>query len=257
MTITKNALWGELELAKKIQTVLLPKNPEIPGYDISAYMMPAFEVGGDYYDFIHVGGRHWIVIGDVSGHGVTAGLVMMMAQTAIHTALSEHPDMSPSELLTIINRAIIINLTKMEQEKFMTITALAVHENGQFTFSGRHQNIMIYRAQTGNVDLIETNGMWLGIFEEIKGKVYDETLMMAPGDVMMLYTDGVTEAWHRDATGTMRRNDDVQFGEARLKEILRSRGGTSPDEIKKAVLTAMQWYTAEDDVTVVLLKRID
>jgi predicted ATPase/serine phosphatase RsbU (regulator of sigma subunit) len=255
LIITKNALWGELELAKKIQTVLLPKNPEIPGYEISAYMMPAFEVGGDYYDFIHAGGRHWIAIGDVSGHGVTAGLVMMMAQTAIHTALSERPDMSPSDLLIIINRAIETNITKMNQNKFMTITALAAQENGQFIFSGRHQNIMVYRARTGDVDLVETNGIWLGVFEEIKGKVYDQTLTLAPGDVMMLYTDGVTEAWHRDATGTASRRGDVQFGEKRLKEILRSRGGAPPDGIQKAVLNAMRDYTSEDDVTIVLVKR--
>ncbi|MCP4610030.1 MAG: response regulator, partial [Planctomycetes bacterium] len=81
----RDALWGEMELAKKIQTVLLPEEPKISGYKIAAHMEPADEVGGDYYDVINFEGKDWLVIGDVSGHGVPSGLVMMMVQTAIHT----------------------------------------------------------------------------------------------------------------------------------------------------------------------------
>ncbi|MDJ0762757.1 MAG: triple tyrosine motif-containing protein [Myxococcota bacterium] len=72
---TKDALWGEMQLAQKIQTVLLPDTPQLPGYDITAYMQTADEVGGDYYDVIQMEGTYWLVIGDVSGHGVPAGLV--------------------------------------------------------------------------------------------------------------------------------------------------------------------------------------
>ncbi|MCP4610029.1 MAG: response regulator, partial [Planctomycetes bacterium] len=81
----RDAIWGEMELAKKIQTVLLPEEPKISGYEIAAHMEPADEVGGDYYDVINFEGKDWLVIGDVSGHGVPSGLVMMMVQTAIHT----------------------------------------------------------------------------------------------------------------------------------------------------------------------------
>jgi serine phosphatase RsbU (regulator of sigma subunit) len=257
LTITKNALWGELELAKKIQTVLLPKEPALPGYAISAYMMPAFEVGGDYYDFIHSKGKDWIVIGDVSGHGVTAGLVMMMTQTAIHNTILQQPDATPSELLKIVNSTIAANIRRIDEDKFVTITVLAAHENGRFTFSGLHQSIMIYRAQAGNVELIETNGMWIGIFEEINEKFYDETLTLNTGDVMMLFTDGITEAWNKDVTGKKRRADENMFGEDKLQEILRTNGRYSPVEIQNAILQEMQNYETNDDVTIVLLKRID
>jgi predicted ATPase/serine phosphatase RsbU (regulator of sigma subunit) len=257
LTITKNALWGELELAKKIQTVLLPKNPTLPGYAISAYMMPAFEVGGDYYDFIHSKGRDWIVIGDVSGHGVTAGLVMMMTQTAIHNTVTQKPDVLPSELLEIVNSTIASNIRRIDEDKFVTITVLAAHENGRFTYSGLHQNIMIYRAQTGTVELIETNGMWIGIFEEINGKVYDETLMLDPGDVLMLFTDGITEAWKKEVTGNRRRADENMLGEDGLIGILQANGRNSPEEIQNAILKEMQNYTTNDDITIVLLKRLD
>ena len=257
LTVTKNALWGELELAKKIQTVLLPKNPEMPGYAISAYMMPAFEVGGDYYDFIHAKGRDWIVIGDVSGHGVTAGLVMMMTQTAIHNTVLQRPDVSPSELLTIINNTIAANIRRIDEDKFVTITVLAAQEGGRFTFSGLHQNIMIYRADTGNVELVETNGMWIGIFEEINGKVYDETLTLDRGDVMMLFTDGITESWKKDVTGKRRRIEENMFGEESLISLLQANGSGSPEEIKNAILKEMENYESNDDITIVLLKRLD
>ena len=88
-----SALWGEMELAKKIQTVLLPRAPAISGLEIAAYMRPADEVGGDYYDVINAQGIDWLVIGDVSGHGVPAGLIMMMVQTAIHTVLEGKPNL--------------------------------------------------------------------------------------------------------------------------------------------------------------------
>ncbi|MCP4135249.1 MAG: AAA family ATPase, partial [bacterium] len=81
----------EMEIAANIQTGLLPQNPFIKDYEISAYMNPADDVGGDYYDIINAEGRDWIVIGDVSGHGVPAGLIMMMVQTSIHTVLTQHP----------------------------------------------------------------------------------------------------------------------------------------------------------------------
>lgn len=107
-----DALWGEMELAKRIQTILLPVNPHIPGYEIAASSEPANEVGGDYYDVISAAGYDWIVIGDVSGHGITSGLVMMMVQTAIHTVLLNNPGVSPSFLLTAVNRVIYENIKK-------------------------------------------------------------------------------------------------------------------------------------------------
>src|SRR3990172_11579193 len=141
---TSSALWGEMELAKKIQTVLLPEKPEIPGYEISAFMRPAVEVGGDYYDIINAGGMNWVVIGDVSGHGIPAGLIMMMVQTAINVTLSKNPKMPPSELLQAINMTIKKNIIRLGGDKYVTITALAVFDNGRFHFSGLHQNILIY-----------------------------------------------------------------------------------------------------------------
>ena len=240
-------LWGEMQLAKKIQTVLLPSQPMMIDYEITAYMNPADEVGGDYYDIIHSGGYDWMVIGDVSGHGVPAGLVMVMVQTAIHQSLSMHPDCKPSELLVAVNKVISENIRKMREDKYMTITVLACYKNGRFQFSGLHQDIMIYRALERRVERGKTNGMWIGLMEDIGGMICDEQFIMADGDTMLLYTDGLTEA-------RLKGKNDA-FGDDRLEALFLDHGDRSTETIKKALLKELNMYACLDDVTFLLIKK--
>ncbi|MBU0993448.1 MAG: SpoIIE family protein phosphatase [Proteobacteria bacterium] len=242
-----DALWGEMQLAKKIQTILLPGKPEISNYEVTAYMNPADEVGGDYYDIIHSGSYDWIAIGDVSGHGVPAGLVMMMVQTAVHLCLTMHPDFSPSELLIAINRVISFNIKKMGEDKYMTITVLACGQNGNIHFSGLHQDMMVYRANTKRIDLINTRGMWIGLMDDIDGMIKDDHLTLQSGDTMLLFTDGLTEA--------RRKNNEVAFGEDRLEAILLDTGAQSTETTKSEILKALDNFTCTDDVTFLILKR--
>ncbi|MDM8523618.1 two-component regulator propeller domain-containing protein [Desulfococcaceae bacterium HSG8] len=241
-----DALWGEMELAKRIQTVLLPKSPEISGYEIAVSMEPSEEVGGDYYDIISVGEYDWIVIGDVSGHGVTAGLVMMMVQTAIHTVLLNNPGVASSKLLAIINRTLYQNIKKMHEYKHMTIVVLAGMTNGEWTFSGLHEDILIWRVETGKVEEIETNGMWIGMEPDISDMLVTETLSLHPGDCMVLFTDGITEA---------RGEDGSLFGIRPLVEIVERSGHLSVSELHADVITALEPYKKSDDVTLVVIKR--
>jgi serine phosphatase RsbU (regulator of sigma subunit) len=251
----RDELWGEMELAKKIQTTLLPKKPVINGYEISAYMLPATMVGGDYYDIINADGRDWIVIGDVSGHGVPAGLVMMMVQTSINTIVSHSPDLAPSKLLTVINGTITKNVRMLNEDKYVTITVLATHKDGSFCFSGLHQNILVRRAATGTVDVIETNGFWIGIEDDIAKKVEDETFILNTGDVMLIFTDGITEAWKKGTTKNERNPDSDMFGEDNLIEIFKRNGERTVDEIKNSIVAALVDYQCNDDVTMVVIRR--
>lgn len=242
-----SALWGEMELAKKIQTVLLPVKPELLGYDISASLEPADEVGGDYYDIISVDGYDWIIIGDVSGHGVPAGLVMMMAQTAIHTVLMENPEMPVSQLLSVVNMTISANIKRLGETKYMTMTVLAGVKNGVFSFAGLHQDILIYRAATGKLDAIETTGMWLGIEGDISQMVPADNLKLELGDCMVLYTDGVTEA--------INENGEM-FGHDRLLKVIEKNGDKLAADIHHCIVDALDEYEKPDDVTVVVVKRM-
>jgi len=236
----------EMGLAKRIQTNLIPEKPELPGYDIAASIEPADEVGGDYYDVISVAGHDWIVIGDVSGHGVPAGLVMMMVQTAIHTVLSGNPETQPSRLLSVINRTIYENIEKMGESKHMTIIVLAGGKDGKFSFSGSHEDILIRRAATGKVEAVQTDGMWIGLDEDISEMLSDDTLRLEPGDCMVLFTDGITEA---------RGREDSLFGDERLTRIIGESGDGPASEVHRKIIAALESWEKPDDVTLVVVKR--
>ncbi len=243
----RDALWGEMQLAKKIQTVLLPCSPEIQGYRISAYMEPADEVGGDYYDIINVEGTDWIAIGDVSGHGVSAGLIMMMVQTSIRSILTNQPDIKPSILLEAVNKSLSENIKKISNDKYMTITVIAAHRNGKFAFSGLHQDIMIFRARTGIVEIVETNGLWLGMLQDMNRISEDSYFKLEKNDVILLYTDGITEAMD---------SEEKMYSSSRLSNILKENGQNDPDDIKKNILSSMKKYTPRDDLTLLIIKHL-
>lgn len=254
---TRDQLWGEMELAKKIQTVLLPDQPLVRGYEISAYMKPATEVGGDYYDIINVGNMDWVVIGDVSGHGVPAGLIMMMVQTSIHSVLETKPDAKPSELLVLVNGVLYRNIRKLGEDKYMTITVLSCIKDGRFYYSGLHQDIILYRAKKGAVEIVETDGMWIGILDDLNGRVGDSMLSLGIGDTMLVFTDGITEAWKRGSVKNARDPAVDLFGQQRLVDILLRTGSARPREIKAAILESLSGYECKDDVTLVVLRRLE
>lgn len=250
----RDAIWGEMQLAKKIQTVLLPDKPEIKGFEIAAHMMPTDEVGGDYYDIINIHGYDWLVIGDVSGHGVPAGLIMMMVQTAIHTVLLGAPDSKPEFVLSRINTVITENIKRLGEDKYMTITVIACLENGRFYYSGLHQDIMIYRAKSKSVEIVETRGIWIGIMSDIESIVKDEHFILESGDVMLLYTDGITEAWGKGTPKDDSGKENI-FGDERLKNSLARLGEKDPEAIKQGIMEELIDYEFADDITIVIVKK--
>ena len=153
-------------MAKKIQTVLLPMGAKVPGYDLAAIMRPADQVGGDYYDVFRRAEQEWVLIGDVSGHGVPAGLCMMMIQTALRTAAlalerGERP-LTPRHLLGLVNEAVQGNLQQIGHNQYMTITALCI-TGRTVRYAGLHLDLLVYRATTQKVECIATQGVWLGL----------------------------------------------------------------------------------------------
>ena len=255
LSAAMDALWGEMELAKKLQTTLLPVSPSVREYEIAAHMVTADEVGGDYYDIINSDDREWVMIGDVSGHGITAGLVMMMAQTSIRTILSEYPDIDPPRLLSIVNRTISENIKKLGEQKYMTMTVIACVDNGRFYFSGLHQDIMIYRKDKALVECVETRGMWIGLVDEISQMTYLDSFELAPGDVMLLFTDGITEAVRQGIENDNEPFSTRLFSEIRLRDLLEKWGQQEPAVIKDRILGELKAYTCDDDITLVILKR--
>jgi serine phosphatase RsbU (regulator of sigma subunit) len=169
-----------------------------------------------------------------------------MVQTAIHVTVTREPELPPSELLEHINKTIHFNIKQLGEDKYMTITVLAAHKDGTFHFSGLHQDIMIYRAKTDQVELAETNGMWIGIWEDIHGMLADNMLKVEKEDAVLLYTDGITEA--------IGENGEM-FSSEKLAEIFKGCARSKPEEIKNSILDALQKYKCMDDISLVVMKR--
>jgi len=239
----------EMALARTIQTSVLPRTFDLPGYDISAIMMPAEEVGGDFYEFRRVNGGAWIGVGDVTGHGVTSGLIMMMAQS-MFTMLCEQGDgvVTPARFLSLLNRAMFYNLkSRLAQDKFMTMVVARIDE-GQMVYAGAHTDLLIFRAAAGRVERIPTDGLWLGMTEDIESVTTDRSVDLEKGDVALFHTDGVTEARNRSGECF-----DLDRLEAQLARLHREEAATIVTSIAQA---AWSWAgTPKDDVSLMAIKR--
>ncbi|MDD5067674.1 MAG: PP2C family protein-serine/threonine phosphatase [bacterium] len=196
--VEKERLAEELKLGRQIQISLLPRTiPLVPFLSIHGIMQPAKEIGGDYYDFISLPDKKklGIVIGDVSGKGLAAGLLMAMAKTAIHIYSSQED--SPRQTLILLNG--IFN-KHIGGDKFMTMLYLIWKpERSSLVYSSAgHEHILVYRDSEKKVEEIESGGIMLGVTTEIEKYIEEKEIRLNPRDKILLYTDGVTEALNPD-----------------------------------------------------------
>jgi serine phosphatase RsbU (regulator of sigma subunit) len=241
-----DALWGEMKLARKIQEALVPRAPSLARCDVAASMRPTDDVGGDYYDVVRAGACEWILIGDVSGHGVPAGLVMMMCHTAVRTVLRSDPDVMPDALLSRVNTVLTENIKLLGEDKYMTLSALRRDPGGTVRVAGAHQDIHVYRAATNSVEAIETTGLWLGLAEHIEASLKIQEFELSAGDVCVLHTDGIIEA---------AKNGQL-FDTAGLREVLGHAQGKSAKQVMDDVFAALDGYVLADDATLVVVRQL-
>ncbi|MBN2196933.1 MAG: AAA family ATPase [Polyangiaceae bacterium] len=241
-------IWSEMDLARKIQTVLLPEDRRVQDYEVAATMIPADSVGGDYYDVIQTDDSSWVVIGDVSGHGVPAGLIMVMFQTAIRTLVSTAAPgerLSPATVLSRANQAVRSNLERVGKGQYMTVTALQLR-GPDVRFSGLHLDILVYRAALKTVECVATHGVWLGVLDDVGHLLANQTLRLEPGDTLLLYTDGLTEAKSRD--GLLGTSSVV----ARFKDLATET--MPPTAIVRGMLGVLEGCRVDDDVTLMAVR---
>jgi len=244
----RDALFAELEVAQKIQTLLLPRTPGLPGCEVVGKMVSASEVGGDYYDVLECKGRRFLAIGDVSGHGLTSGLAMMMASTTLTGALEAAPRATLSELYQVLNSCVRRNVARMGLNIYMTFVLLEYLGEGQFEAVGRHVPFLVYRRASASVETIELSGMWLGVVDEIGAdELKPASIQLDAGDQLFLYTDGIVEQF---AGGEM-------FGFERLQAIVARQGLESPERLVEAVLEDWRAFSAtqDDDLTMLVVRR--
>jgi len=244
----RDALWGEMEVAKRIQTALLPRDQRAGPYEVAAAMLPAAEVGGDYYDILTPpGGRPWIAVGDVSGHGVESGLVMMMTQTAILSLVRQDASLGPSGVFRAVNGTLWENITRLGGQRYMSLNVVRLDEEG-LTLAGRHQDVLVWRQAAGRVETVANEGCWIGVVPDVGDRAPEKLLPMAAGDVALFFTDGVTEA---------RRDGGEMFGEERLAAAFAAAVDRPPALAIGAILAEVARFTdrQDDDMTLVIVRR--
>ncbi len=246
--VTTARMEEELAIARRVQTSLLPVEPALPGLDIAPVMLPATDVGGDYFDIRPVFGGGFIAIGDVSGHGLDAGLIMLMVQSAIAAILAARANTSPSELLTLLNEVLYDNIARrLSRSDYVTLCALRYARDGHVVFAGAHQDILIHRAATGRIERIRTKGPWMGIVKDVRGLTGNDSFRLHDRDLMVLFTDGVVEAMN--AAGE-------QFELNRLCAAIEEAHAEPPAWIRDHIVRKVgEWvHEQNDDVTVVVAR---
>ena len=235
----------ELEVARSLQRDLLPRHaPELAGYRVAHSYRTANEIGGDYYDFLPLAdGRLVLTVGDASGHGIGAGLVMAIANATLKTALDLDP--SPPAVLELLNRVLFRTGGK---RAFMTLFyGVLDPETGVLEYAGAGHPYPLLRRRQGPIEELGEGSMPLGLKAE--GTFVRRRATIEPGDLLVLYSDGIPEA----AGGA---HGDT-FGFDRLKDLLAR--PESPRIIHDRILRALDRHLGEqpinDDLTLVVLDR--
>jgi PAS domain S-box-containing protein len=242
---------SELEITQRLQQMMLPRDEDmrkIPGLDISGSMEPATEIGGDYYDVVCNDGGVVIGIGDVTGHGLESGVIAIMVQTAVRTLLASG-HFESRKFFEALNRVIYDNVRRMRCDRNLTLSLLH-YQDKVVTISGQHEEVLVVRGD-GILERHDTLnlGFPLGLEEDISNFIGEATVPLRSGDVMVAYTDGVTEAVN-DA--------GIAFGVERLCEVVRTCHQQPAGAIREAVLSSLRNYTEGqnllDDVTLLVIK---
>ncbi|HXD11485.1 MAG TPA: PP2C family protein-serine/threonine phosphatase [Anaerolineales bacterium] len=242
----RRRLESELELSQVVQRALLPQSmPVISGVEVAAFSRPAEIIGGDYFDFFRFqDGTHGLVIADVSGHGVSAGMLMSSLQTAMRTMAPDTD--SPAEILERINRFYIHNI---HFTTFVTVF-LARYDstNRELTYvNSGHNPPAIFRRNSAEIHWLTRTAPAIGLAETYFPRT--ETVQFEEGDILLLYTDGVTEAFNLD---------QEQFGQERLVEFLQNAADLSASDMLQVVRQGINAYSGDtplvDDLTLIALK---
>jgi phosphoserine phosphatase RsbU/P len=246
-SVRQERMEHEMRLARDIQASFLPEAcPEIPGWRIAVDWRAASGVGGDYYDLVQLAPRQLTVtIADVSDKGVAAALYMALSRTVLRAAaLDAH---GPAETLQRANRVL---LEDSRSGMFVTLVYGNLDlESGVLRFvRAGHNPPLLVRARDRRVTVLEPNGIVLGV---VADPVLEEaTIEMAPGDVLVLYTDGVTEAWNEG---------EEEFGLERLQAVVRESDGLAPEPLIARINEAVRRFVGDlpqaDDYTLLVIQR--
>jgi PAS domain S-box-containing protein len=243
---------AELEITHRLQRMMLPGDEElrrIPDLDIAGGMETASEVGGDYYDVFPEKDSVVFGIGDVTGHGLESGVIAIMLQTAVRTLLASG-ETDIRRFFDVLNRVVYDNARRMKCDRNLTFSLLR-YEDRQVKISGQHEEVVIVRGN-GTLERHDTInlGFPLGLEEKISGFVHESSVALHPGDVMVVYTDGLT-----DAVNTA----GAAFGIERLCEVIKGSHRLIASRIRETILNSVREHIGTqglfDDISLLVIKH--
>jgi len=243
--VERERVKAEIDAANRIQAALLPLDvPELAGASVASHYRAATEIGGDYFDFLpQPNGEIGIAFGDVSGHGLTSGIVMAMAKAALLVQVGA--DSSPRVVLEVLNEIVMKTAPKRILMTFFFGLLDPVTHTLRFASAG-HLDPYVYRAASRRIEPLSSWGFPLGVRR--RDPFREHTAEFAGGDRLILYSDGLIEALD---------DDGEPFGFDRFERVLADSGHMSADEIKKSLLAAVKKFThnrpPEDDQTLVVV----
>lgn len=248
----KRRLEDELKTASEIQRILLPKkSPGLIDYEVAAIYKPARLVSGDYYDYVPIDDDHFgVAIGDVCGKGIPASLIMAMCRSVLRANATETD--SASEVLYAVNRSIFPDI---REDMFISMLYVILKRDSDHLVMARggHEPPLHYARETGLIEMYTPPGIAVGIDE---GNVFDRvtkniTVPMSSGDILLLYTDGVTEAPGAE--------DDAEFGREALHEPLAAAAAQGAQAVVDAVYERLSEHTGDrvqsDDITLIAIEK--
>lgn len=248
--VYKERVAKELELAKKIQNGLIPKEiPKLEGLDISAGIVPAEEIGGDVYDFLKRDENNTLFyLGDVTGHGVPSGILGSIANAMFYSHLNQ-PNIK--EIMVEVNRVL---KAKSPPNMFITLCLLNwAEDKKKLTYvNAGHEQIIRFKSSDKSVELLKGGGIALGMFPDINKMIQKQEVPIEKGDCAVLYSDGIPEAW---------RSKKEQYGMDRFKEAIQKYGTLkSATAIRNAILKEVSDFIGDhkrmDDITIMVIKRV-
>jgi hypothetical protein len=243
--VERERVKAEIDAANRIQAALLPLDaPNLSGASVSSHYRAATEIGGDYFDFLKVAsGEIGIAFGDVSGHGLTSGIVMAMAKSALLVQVDYDP--APRAVLDVLNEIVIKTAPRRTMMTFFFGLLDPRAQTLRFSSAG-HLDPYVYRVATGKMEALSSWGFPLGVRR--RDPFREHTVEFTAGDRLVLYSDGLIECVD---------DDGEPFGFERFEATIKSHGHLSAEEIKKALLNAVKKFTRnrppEDDQTLVVV----
>lgn len=242
----RERLERELSIARDIQRRLLPDEmPVIDGYDLAVESEPCFEIGGDYYDALTIPGGVLFAVGDVSGKSVPAALLMSVLQATVRS-LAGRAGETPASLVTHLNRHLVRSTHASKFATFFLFTLEPTTGRIEYTNAGHNPPLLVRRD--GRIERLDEGGPVLGVFDDVSFTQVETRL--EPGDLLFVYTDGVTEAVDQQ---------DDEFGEKRLERVLledrASDASAALARVIRAVADHICGVERGDDVTTLAIKR--